>query len=131
MINHAKGIFEVKLTPQEDKSGEGLVGQMTIDKQFHGDIEGTSKGLMIMAGTSVPGSAGYVALERVEASVNGRDGTFYLQHSGIMNRGEGTLTVVVIPDSGTNQLTGLSGSLGIKIENGKHFYEFDYEVAET
>src|SRR4030095_3687142 len=107
MINHAKGTFEVKLTPQEDKSGEGLVGQMTIDKQFHGDIEGTSKGLMIMAGTSVPGSAGYVALERVEASVNGRDGTFYLQHSGIMNRGEGTLTVVVIPDSGTNQLTGL------------------------
>jgi hypothetical protein len=130
MINHAKGTFEVKLTPQEDKSG-AIVGQMTIDKQFHGDIEGSSKGLMIMASTSVSGSAGYVALERVEASVNDRNGTFYLQHNGIMNRGEGTLTVVVIPDSGTNQLTGLSGSLKITIENGKHFYEFDYEIAET
>ena len=131
MTNHAKGTFEVKLTPQEDKSGKAIVGQMSMDKQFHGDIEGTSQGLMIMAGTSVPGSAGYVALEKVEGSVNGRNGSFYLQHHGIMNRGDGSLIVVVVPDSGTNELTGLSGSLQIKIENGKHFYDFDYEIEET
>ena len=131
MTNHAKGTFEVKLTPQEDKSGKATVGQMSIDKQFHGDIEGTSQGLMIMAGTSVPGSAGYVALEKVEGSVNGRKGSFYLQHHGIMNRGDGSLIVVVVPDSGTNELTGLSGSLKIKIENGKHFYDFDYEIEEA
>jgi hypothetical protein len=103
---------------------------MTIDKQFHGDIEGTSKGLMVMAGTPVQGSAGYVALEKVSAVVNGRRGSFYLQNNGIMNRGEGTLTVVVIPDSGTDELTDLSGSLKITIENGKHFYDFDYTIAE-
>lgn len=127
MSFQATGTFAVKLTPEEDKSGEAIVGRMTIVKQFHGDIEGTSKGLMVMAGTSVSGSAGYVAIEKVEASVNGRKGTFYLQHNGIMNRGDGQLTVVVIPDSATNELTGLAGSLKIIIDNdGKHSYEFEY-----
>ena len=130
MSNHATGTFEVKLTPEEDKSGEGIIGRMTIDKQFHGDIEGSSKGLMLMAGTAVQGSAGYVALEKVSGSVNGRTGTFYLEHNGIMNRGEGQLNVVVIPDSGTEELTGLQGSLAIKIAEGKHFYEFDYTLSE-
>ena len=130
MANHAKGTFEVKLTPEEDKTGEAVVGRMTIDKQFHGDIDGTSKGLMVMAGTAVQGSAGYVALEKVTAVVNGRRGSFYLQHNGIMNRGEGTLSVVVIPDSGTDELTGLTGSLKITIEDGKHFYDFEYSIAE-
>ena len=131
MANKATGTFEVKLTPEEDRSGEAIVGRMTIDKQFQGDIEGTSKGLMIMAGTAVQGSAGYVALEKVTASVNGRSGTFYLQHNGIMNRGEGQLSVVVIPDSGTDGLTGLSGTFGIKIDNGTHFYDFEYTIAEA
>jgi len=131
MANKATGTFEVKLTPEEDRSGEAIVGRMTIDKQFQGDIEGTSKGLMIMAGTAVQGSAGYVALEKVTASVNGRSGTFYLQHNGIMNRGEGQLSVVVIPDSGTDGLTGLSGTFGIKIDNGTHFYDFEYTIADA
>jgi hypothetical protein len=130
MENHAAGTFEVNLTPEEDKSGDGILGRMTIDKQFHGDIEGSSKGLMLMAGTAVQGSAGYVALEKVSGSVNGRTGTFYLQHNGIMNRGEGQLNVVVIPDSGTEELTGLQGSLTIKIAEGEHFYEFDYTLGE-
>jgi hypothetical protein len=129
MANNASGTFEVKLTPEQDSSGEAVVGRMTIDKQFDGDIEGTSKGLMIMVATAVGGSAGYVALEKVTASIRGRQGTFYLQHNGIMNRGEGTLSVVVVPDSGTDGLTGLTGSMQIKIEDGKHFYDFEYTIA--
>ena len=128
MTKHATGTFEVKLTPEPDASGEAVVGRMSIDKQFQGDINGTSKGLMTMAGTAVQGSAGYVALEKVSASIDGKNGTFYLQHHGIMNRGEGKLLVVVIPDSGTDGLTGLSGSMSIKIEDGKHFYDFEYAI---
>jgi len=128
MANHAKGTFDVKLTPEQDESGESVVGRMTIDKQFHGDLDGTSKGLMVMAGTAVQGSAGYVAIEKVSAAIDGRSGTFYLQHHGIMNRGDGKLTVVVIPDSGTDGLTGLTGSMSINIEDGKHFYDFEYTI---
>jgi hypothetical protein len=128
MANNAKGTFDVKLTPEQDASGESVVGRMTIDKQFHGDLEGTSKGLMVMAGTAVQGSAGYVAIEKVSASIDGKSGTFYLQHHGIMNRGEGQLSVMVIPDSGTDELTGLNGSMSIKIEGGQHFYEFEYTI---
>jgi len=130
MAENASGTFEVKLTPEQDKTGEAVVGRMTIDKQFQGDIEGTSKGLMVMTGTPVEGSAGYVALEKVTGSIKGRSGTFYLQHSGIMNRGEGQLTVIVVPDSGTGDLVGLSGSFKIKIEDGKHFYDFEYTITE-
>jgi hypothetical protein len=125
---NAKGTFDVKLTPEQDASVESVVGRMTIDKQFHGDLEGTSKGLMVMAGTAVQGSAGYVALEKVSATIDGKNGTFYLQHNGIMNRGDGKLSVVVIPDSGTDGLTGLSGSMSIIIEDGKHFYDFEYTI---
>jgi hypothetical protein len=128
MANNAKGTFDVKLTPEQDASAESVVGRMTIDKQFHGDLEGTSKGLMVMAGTAVQGSAGYVALEKVSATIDGKNGTFYLQHNGIMNRGDGKLSVVVIPDSGTDGLTGLSGSMSIIIEDGKHFYDFEYTI---
>ena len=128
MSNHATGTFEVKLIPEEDKTGEAIVGRMSIDKQFQGDIEGTSKGLMVMAGTAVEGSAGYVALEKVTGTINGRSGSFYLQHSGIMRRGEGQLTIVVVPDSGTDELTGIDGQLNITITEGKHFYDFEYTL---
>lgn len=130
MAEQARGTFEVKLTPEEDKSGDAVVGRMTIDKQFRGDIEGTSQGLMVMTGTPVQGSAGYVALEKVTGAVKGRSGTFYLQHSGIMNRGKGQLTIVVVPDSGTGELIGLDGSLFIEIADGKHSYEFEYTIRE-
>ncbi len=131
-MNHATGTFEVKLNPaSHDKSEDTTLGRMTIDKQFHGDLEGTSKGEMLSAGTSVKGSAGYVAIERVSGTLNGRRGTFVLQHSGTMTRGAPQLTITVVPDSGTGQLVGLAGKMGITIADGKHSYDFEYTLAET
>lgn len=128
---HASGTFEVKMTPQtpEDKT-EGF-GRMTIDKQFHGDLEGTSKGEMLSAGTEVKGSAGYVAIEKVSGTLQGRSGTFVLQHSGTMTRGTPELTITVVPDSGTGQLVGLAGKMTIKITDGKHSYDFEYTLTEA
>jgi len=125
-----KGTFDVKLTPLEphDKSSGPFPGRMFIDKQFHGDMEGTSKGEMLAFMSEVKGSAGYVAMERVTATLHGRTGTFVFQHSATMDHGEGALTVTVVPDSGTGELKGLTGKLDIKIENGKHLYTFDYTL---
>ena len=109
-MNHASGTFEVKLVPQtDDKNGDAALGRMTIDKQFHGDLEGTSKGQMLTGMTDVKGSAGYVAIEKVSGTLKGRTGTFILQHTGLMNRGVPQLTVTVVPDSGTGQLAGIAG----------------------
>jgi len=106
------------------------VGRMTIEKHFHGDLQGTSKGQMLMAASeSVQGSAGYVAIEKVTGTLNGRSGTFCLQHNATMTRGVGELNVIVLPDSGTDQLVGLSGKMNIIIaDGGGHSYEFDYEL---
>jgi len=107
------------------------VGRMTIDKQFEGDLVGTSKGQMLMAsGGSVKDSAGYVAIEQVTGTLNGRSGSFYLQHNGVMTRGVGELTITVIPDSGTDELLGLRGTMNIIIAEGKHSYEFEYTFGE-
>lgn len=126
----ATGTFEVKLTPQppEDPDGDPIPARMRIDKEFAGDLAATSRGEMLMAGTAVAGSAGYVAMERVTGSLHGKSGTFVLQHSGTMTRGAGQLSVTVIPDSGTDALTGLRGSMQIDIAGGKHSYTFDYEL---
>ena len=130
MTNRARGTFEVKMTPQEQPE-DMPIGRMMIDKQFQGDLEGTSKGQMLMAGSSsVKNSAGYVAIEKVTGTLNGRSGSFYLQHTGVMTRGVGELTITVIPDSGTDQLVGLSGRMDIIIAEGKHSYEFEYTLAE-
>src|SRR5947199_267895 len=129
MTNHATGTFEIKMTPQDDKSTDKSLGRMTIEKEWHGDLEGTSAGQMLTGGEIAKGSAGYVAIEKVSGTVNGRQGTFMLQHSGTMTRGEGQLTITVVPDSGTDQLAGLTGRLSIRIEGGKHFYDFDYSLA--
>ena len=128
----AAGTFEVKITPQNtgEKLGAAGVSRFALDKQYEGDLEAVSQGQMVAAGTEVKGSAGYVAIEKVTGTLGNRTGTFFLQHSGIMSRGESSLNVVVIPDSGTADLAGLSGTLTIKIEGGKHFYEFEYLVAE-
>jgi uncharacterized protein DUF3224 len=134
MTTRATGTFEVKVTPQppDDKGESAPVGRMTIDKQFHGDLEGTSKGDMLTAMTAVKGSAGYVAIERVTGTLRGRKGTFALQHTGIMTRGAPSLTITVVPDSGTDQLAGLSGKMAIVIgADGKHSYELDYTLAEA
>jgi len=130
MTNRATGTFEVKMSPQ-DQGADMPVGRMMIDKQFQGDLVGTSKGQMLMAASSsVKDSAGYVAIEKVTGTLNGRDGSFYLQHTGVMTRGVGELAITVIPDSGTDQLTGLSGKMNIVIAEGRHSYEFEYTLAE-
>lgn len=125
MTTHATGSFEVKMTPQSP-SNESGIGVMDLDKMFHGDLEATSRGYMLATQTAVEGSAGYVAIERVSGVLNGREGSFALQHSGIMNKGAPSLTITIIPDSGTDQLEGISGSMIIHNDDGKHTYEFDY-----
>ena len=132
MTKRASGTFEVKLSPQapDDKSEASSVGRMLLDKQFHGDLEGTGKGQMLAHSTAVQGSAGYVAIEQVSGTLQGRTGTFVLQHSGIMNRSTPNLTITVVPDSGTGQLQGLAGKMDIQIEGGKHSYVFEYTLAE-
>lgn len=129
MSKRASGTFDVKLTPK-DMGADAPVGGMAIDKEFHGDLAGTSKGQMLMASSSsVKDSAGYVAIEKVTGTLHGRRGSFYLQHSGTMTRGAGELTITVIPDTGTDQLVGLTGRMNIIIApGGKHSYEFDYTL---
>ena len=133
MNQRAKGPFEVKLTPQppDDGAEKPAVGRLRIDKQFHGELEATSQGQMLAAGTAVQGSAGYVALEQVSGTLAGRTGTFVLQHHGIMDRGAPQLTITVVPDSGTGELTGLSGKMAIQIEGGQHSYDFEYSLGSA
>jgi hypothetical protein len=132
MPTHAAGTFEVKLNPQADeKIGDPTVGRMSIDKQFHGDLDAASKGQMLTAMTEVKGSAGYVAIERVTGTLHGLKGSFALQHSGTMARGTPQLSVTVVPDSGTGQLVGLGGKMAINIVDGKHSYDFEYTLAEA
>jgi len=129
-MTKASGTFEVKLSPQ-DQGADMPVGRMMIDKQFQGDLAGTSKGQMLMASSgTVKDSAGYVAIEKVTGTLNGRRGSFYLQHNGVMTRGVGELRITVIPDSGTDQLVGLSGKMNIIIADGKHSYEFEYTLGD-
>jgi len=129
VTTHATGPFEVKLVPQPADGSP--IGRMTIDKQFHGDLEATSKGQMLAFSTDVKGSAGYVAMEQVNGKLHGRAGSFVLQHTGTMNRGVPELSVTVVPDSGTGELAGLNGKMNIIIADKKHSYEFDYAIAKT
>ena len=129
MTTQARGTFEVKLDPVSAHHADAKLGRMSIDKQFHGDLEGTSQGEMLSAMTDVKGSAGYVAIERVSATLHGRRGTFVLQHNATMNRGKPFLNIIVVPDSGSGELAGLSGSMRIVIADGRHSYEFDYALA--
>ena len=129
MSFHASGTFEVKLVPQpSDNPAAPLLARLLLDKQFHGELEATSKGQMLSAGTATKGSAGYVAIEQVEGALQGRRGSFVLQHNGVMTRGDGKLTVAVVPDSGTGDLVGLAGTMTIRIESGKHYYGVDYTL---
>jgi len=127
----ATGPFDVKMTPEAaDTEGEGsALGRMAVVKTYHGDLKATARGTMLTAGTSVEGSAAYVAVERVTGTLHGRRGTFALQHMGTMTRGEPSLTITVVPDSGTGELAGLSGKLAIVIVGGKHSYELEYTLA--
>lgn len=127
---HASGTFDVKLAPQPAAPGTEAVqlGRLSIDKRFQGDLDATSLGEMLSAGTEVPGSAGYVAIERVSGSLHGRQGSFVLMHYGLMERGAPSLKVSVVPDSGTGELAGIKGELVIRIEQGRHEYTFAYEL---
>ena len=123
----AAGPFEVKLTPQPPGE-DAVLGRLTLDKTFHGDLEAASKGQMLAFRSGVEGSAGYVAMEQVVGTLQGRRGSFVLQHSGSMTRGNGELAVTVVPDSGTEELEGLSGTMRIEIAGGKHSYVFEYTM---
>ncbi|MDH3733780.1 MAG: DUF3224 domain-containing protein [Gemmatimonadota bacterium] len=127
---HANGTFEVNLTPRplEGPSGERGVAQMSIEKTFAGDLEGSSVGEMLAFRSAVEGSAGYVAVELVTGTLKGRTGTFVLQHSSTLHRGAQNQSIIVTPDSGTGELEGLAGELVITITDGLHFYDFDYEL---
>jgi Protein of unknown function (DUF3224) len=126
----ASGTFEVKMAPQPpaDGIGDATIGRMAIDKTFQGELEATSRGQMLATMTGTPGSAGYVAMERVTGALRGRRGTFALQHSGTMTRGAPQLTVTVVPDSGTGELAGIQGAMTIEIVEKNHLYRFDYEL---
>jgi hypothetical protein len=132
MTMHAKGPFEVKLSPQASPElPQGVIARMSIEKTFHGDLEGTSKGEMLASGSGSKGSSGgYVALEQVTGTLNGHKGTFVLQHSATMTQGVPQLSIIVVPGSGTDQLAGLSGKMNIVITEGKHSYDFDYSLPE-
>ena len=132
MSQRAAGAFDVKVTPQKPDTQiarAANLGRLTIDKRFHGDLEGISKGEMLATQTEVPGSAGYVALERVTGKLKGRAGSFVLQHSATMTRGSPKANIAVVPDSGTGELQGISGTMIITVgADGSHSYEFDYKI---
>jgi hypothetical protein len=130
MSLHAEGTFEVKNSPlAADNAVNGTaIGRFALDKQFHGDLEGTSKGEMLGAGNPATGTAGYVAIEQATGALNGRHGSFALQHFGTMEDNKFDLLVKVVPGSGTGELTGIAGTMSIAIANGKHSWKFDYTL---
>ncbi len=127
---HITGNFDVKLTPQSPAPAieAAKLDRQTLDKTFHGDLAATSLGEMLACMTDVKGSAGYVAIERVTGTLLGKTGSFVLMHTGVMDRGTPQLTVQVIPDSGTDELTGLTGKMAIQITGGQHVYTFDFTL---
>jgi hypothetical protein len=129
----AAGPFDVQLAPLPayETDAEALLGRMSIDKQFRGDLEAASRGEMISATTAVRGSAAYSAIERVRGTLGGRRGAFVLQHTGVMDRGARSLRITVVPDSGTGELAGLAGTMDIQIDGGRHSYVFDYTLPDA
>lgn len=129
MTTHATGPFDVKVAPLEDKSLEAGMGRMSLDKQYHGDLEAVGKGQMLTAGSPQKGAGGYVAIEKVTGTLNGHSGSFVLQHTGTMKNNVPQLTVTVVPESGTGQLEGIAGKMTITMApTGKHTYDFEYTL---
>jgi hypothetical protein len=124
------GEFEVKMQPETMSAvaADSGVGRMSLDKTYHGALDASGKGEMLAYMDRALGSGAYVAMELVRGTLDGRDGTFLLHHTGVMTRGAPALAVKVVPDSGGGELAGLSGTLNIRIENGKHYYDFDYAL---
>ena len=133
MPARATGPFDVKVTPQpaDDYADGATLGRLTLDKSFHGDLEATSRGQMLTGMSSVKGSAGYVAIERVTGTLAGKRGSFILQHTGTMDRGTPQLVITVVPDSGTEELAGLRGTMTIDVAaGGAHSYVLDYTLGD-
>ena len=129
----ARGTFEVTLAPLDaaDEGADGnRLGRMSIDKVIVGDLQASTRGQMLSAMTATPGSAGYVAIERVAGTLHGRAGSFVLQHAGSMDRGTPSLSITVVPDSGTGELTGLGGVFELSIADGVHSYALDYTLEQ-
>jgi hypothetical protein len=123
-------MFDVKVVPQPpDDSAGGPFGRLFLDKRFHGALVATSKGQMLATPDPGSGSGAYVALELVTGSLDGRTGSFALQHNGTMSNGEATLHVTVVPGSGTGELVGLTGRMQIIITGKRHDYEFEYSLS--
>jgi hypothetical protein len=127
-MNEVSGEFDVKTIPVD--TGDDKMGMMTLDKHYHGDLDGTAKGRMLTGMTEVKGSAAYVAIERVSGKLKGREGTFLLYHTGVMNKGTPSMDIRVVPDSGTGELAGIEGTMHIKIAGGKHYYRFEYRLGQ-
>ena len=130
LSGHATGAFDVKISPVtlSEPSADPKLGRMSIEKQYHGALEATAKGEMLTAQSERKDSGVYVAVERVSGTLHGKKGSFAMHHTGVMNRGKPELKISVVPDSGTDDLQGLSGTMNIRIESGKHFYDFDYSL---
>jgi hypothetical protein len=133
MSESASGTFEVKMAPINvaNVASDPVLGLAALAKTWHGDLEGTSQGKMLSAGTAMKDSAAYVAMEKVEGTLKGRSGTFILQHAAVMNRGSATMGIIIVPDSGTGELAGVSGTLTINVEAGVHSYNLDYTLPQT
>jgi len=133
VTHHVTGSFTVKIVPQKPDNAQAEaanLGRMSLDKEFHGDLEATSQGEMLSLLDRATGSGGYVAMERVTGKLGGREGSFVLQHNATMDRGQPSLQIAVVPGSGTGELAGVSGTMAIRIESGQHFYDFEYELTE-
>jgi len=132
-MKHATGSFEVTMQPlsNTEVSVDAMFGRFLLLKKFSGDLVAEARGQMLSAGTATQGSAGYVAIDQVTGTLAGRKGGFVLQHSGTMNRGAPGLSITVVPDSGSGELLGLSGTLKINVVDKKHYYEFDYSLPGT
>lgn len=126
-MHHAHGTFAVEMKPLPNPPAEGL-SRYSLKKQIHGDLEGTSEGEMLAGGDPQKGAAGYVAIEMVKGTLNGKPGSFALQHSATMDASGPKMTITAVPGSGSGELTGIAGTFMIKIEKGQHFYEFDYTL---
>ncbi len=131
-MSHARGSFEVKLTPPASAdAGDTALARMLIDKKISGDLDATSQGQMLSTMNNDKGSGGYVAMERITGRLQGRDGSFILQHTATMTRSVPQLSITVVPDSGTGQLAGIGGAMTIKIDQGNHSYDFEYTLPEA
>lgn len=128
-MHEVSGEFDVKVSPVD--TGDSKLGMLTLDKTYHGDLDATGSGRMLTGMTDVKGSAAYVAMERVSGKLKGAAGTFLLYHSGVMNKGTQSMSIRVVPDSGTGELAGIDGELHIKIADGKHFYRFEYWLGDA